>query len=389
MIEHGGIKTWTFEFHVIPGREIPDYEDQQLVQATFDRNLERLVELENHGFEGVFFSEHHFLNSLSPTPNLLIAALAKMTTRMRLGVMGNVLPFHQPWRLAEELATLDYLTDGRLEIGTASGVPPEFLFVNMPPAEIRPRFAEILEFLDLAHKDKFVTYKGEHYDLEDLPSMPRPRKESRRRHWMTIYSAETCASAARRGYKVCTGYQSNESARTAFDAYRAAAAEIGRDSSPDDIGVRRQVLICETDAQAEALQAEVLEKDKARIDAIFSMVFERVARTTAAAEMATSVKESGVMDAASVPHGGSQPAKKQSGSGALPIDFASEFIFGSPATVTEKIVESCRYIGAGNILQYHAQSLTEAELDTHYRLFASIIPTLAAANVGEASVTMA
>ncbi|HWM22147.1 MAG TPA: LLM class flavin-dependent oxidoreductase [Ilumatobacteraceae bacterium] len=381
-----GIKTWTFDFHAIPGREIPDYEDQDVVQATFDRNLERLVELENYGFEGVFFSEHHFLNSLSPTPNLLIAALAKMTTRMRLGVMGNVLPFHQPWRLAEELATLDYLTDGRLEIGSASGIPPEFLFVNMPPQEIRPRFAEILDFLDHAYADKFITYKGDYYDFEDIPSMPRPRQEARRRHWMTIYSPETSANAARRGYKVCTGYQSNESARVAFDAYRQAAGEIGRDCSPDDIGVRRQVLICESDARAAELQAEVWEKDKERIEAIFSMVFDRVAKTTAAAQISSSVQASGVMDAASVSHGGSQASAKPSAAGALPIDFASEFIFGSPATVTEKIVESCRQIGAGNVLQYHAQSLTESELDTHYRLFASIIPTLATAKVVESSV---
>src|SRR6187401_3231027 len=145
-----GIKVWSFDFFAVPGRAIPDFEDPSTVQATFDGNLDRLVRLEGDGFEGVFFSEHHFLNSLSPTPNLLIAALAKMTTRMRLGVMGNVLAFHQPFRLAEELAMLDYLTDGRLEIGVASGVPPEFLFVDMPPQEIRPRFAEMLDFLDLA-----------------------------------------------------------------------------------------------------------------------------------------------------------------------------------------------------------------------------------------------
>src|SRR4249920_2126022 len=150
-----GIKTWTFEFHVIPGRGVPDYEDQQLVQQTFDRNLRRLVELEGYGFEGVFFSEHHFLNSLSPVPNLLIAALAKMTTRFRLGVMGNVLPFHQPWRLAEELATLD--------------------------------------FLGLATEHKHVSFRGDFYDFEDIPSMHRPRSEARRRHWMTIYSPETAA----------------------------------------------------------------------------------------------------------------------------------------------------------------------------------------------------
>jgi alkanesulfonate monooxygenase SsuD/methylene tetrahydromethanopterin reductase-like flavin-dependent oxidoreductase (luciferase family) len=380
-----GIKTWTFEFHVIPGRGVPDYEDQQLVQQTFDRNLRRLVELEGYGFEGVFFSEHHFLNSLSPVPNLLIAAVAKMTTRFRLGVMGNVLPFHQPWRLAEELATLDYLTDGRLEIGAASGIPPEFLFVGMPPNEIRPRYGEILEYLGLATANKHVSFHGEYYDFEDIPSMPRPRTEARRRHWMTIYSPETAAGAARRDYKVCTGYQPSATAKVAFDAYRDACADAGRDCSPDDIGVRRQVLICESDAQAEDLHAELLANDQQRIQAVFAEVFARVQRTTAAEQMAPSQQSSGVMDAAAVPGGGSQPAQGRSpvpgGGGGLNIDAASEYLHGSPSTVAEKIIEQLRFIGAGNILQYHAQSMTEDELDLHYKLFSTIVPVLASANV--------
>ncbi len=385
----GGIKTWTFEFHVIPGRGLPDYEDTMLVQHTFDRNLHRLVELEGYGFEGVFFSEHHFLNSLSPVPNLLIAALAKMTTTFRLGVMGNVLPFHQPWRLAEELATLDYLSSGRLEIGTASGIPPEFLFVGMPGDQVRPRYAEILDFIDLATKDKFVTVKGQYYDFEDLPSMPRPRHEARRRHWMTIYSPETAAGAARRDYKVCTGYQSNATAKIAFDAYRDACADAGRDCSPDDVGVRRQLLICESDSQAAELHAELLAQDKARIDAVFSMVFQRVTKAAGKTMIAPSQAESGVMDAASVEGGGSQAAssaqptapKGGPAGGGLNIDFDSEYLYGSPSTVTEKIVEQLRTIGAGNLLQYHAQSMTEAELDLHYKLFSGIIPTLRSANI--------
>jgi len=376
-----GIKTWTFEFHVIPGRGVPDYEDQTLVQQTFDRNLQRLVELEAYGFEGVFFSEHHFLNSLSPVPNLLIAAVAKMTTRLRLGVMGNVLPFHQPWRLAEELATLDYLTDGRLEIGAASGIPPEFLFVDMPPHEIRPRYHEVLEYLALATTSKHVTFHGEHYDYEDIPSMPRPRHESRRRHWMTIYSSDSAANAARRDYKICTGYQPSAGAKVAFDAYRDACAESGRDCSPDDIGVRRQVLICESDAQADELHAELLANDQQRIEAVFAEVFARVQRTSAKEQIASSQQSSGVMDAAAVPGGGSQSQPVPGGGGGLNIDAASEYLFGSPATVTEKIVEQLRFVGAGNLLQYHAQSMTESELDLHYKLFSTIVPTLASANI--------
>src|SRR3954451_6276597 len=163
----------------------------------------------------------------------------------------------------------------------------------MPGDEGRPRYAEILDFLDLATKDKWVTLKGKHYEFEDLPSMPRPRSEPRRRHWMTIYSPESAAGAARRDYKVCTGYQANATAKVAFDAYRSAAADAGRECSPDDLGVRRQVLICESDAHANELHAELLEKDKPRIDAVFSMVFERVAKAAGKTMIAPSQAESG------------------------------------------------------------------------------------------------
>ena len=154
---------------------------------------------------------------------------------------------------------------------------------GMPPHEIRPRYHEVLEYLALATTSKHVTFHGEHYDYEDIPSMPRPRHESRRRHWMTIYSSDSAANAARRDYKICTGYQPSAGAKVAFDAYRDACAESGRDCSPDDIGVRRQVLICESDAQADELhdlERGLLvtrafgdfEPDARRIDALLALL---------------------------------------------------------------------------------------------------------------------
>ena len=61
----------------------------------------------------------------SPSPNLLIANLALRTKKIRLGVMGVVPPYHSPWQLVEEIGMLDHLTGGRLEIGTAAGIPQE------------------------------------------------------------------------------------------------------------------------------------------------------------------------------------------------------------------------------------------------------------------------
>jgi alkanesulfonate monooxygenase SsuD/methylene tetrahydromethanopterin reductase-like flavin-dependent oxidoreductase (luciferase family) len=73
------IKPWAFHYNNIQSRKSPDYEDPYTVQRTFNSHLSLLASLEGLGFEGVFFSEHHFLNSLSPCPNLLVAAVAQLT----------------------------------------------------------------------------------------------------------------------------------------------------------------------------------------------------------------------------------------------------------------------------------------------------------------------
>ncbi|MEQ6335508.1 LLM class flavin-dependent oxidoreductase [Sphingobium sp. MK2] len=293
------IKVWNFDFNQVPGRTLPDYDDQALVQDAFDFNLERMVDLEDIGFEGVFYSEHHFINSMSPCPNLLVALLAGRTKRLKMGVMGNVLAFHQPWRLAEELHMLDYITNGRLEIGVASGVPPEFLFVNIKQEDIRPMYQEILDFIDAAAKERMVSFSGKYFNYEDVPIMPRPRKEARRRNWVTIYSEASCRDAARRDYKVCTGYQSVEAAAKAFAGYYDEADKIGIKVGPDDLGIRRQVLIGDTHEGAVALATELKESAMARMNDVFKSVFARLAK--AGVGPADSVTKSGVIDAAAVP----------------------------------------------------------------------------------------
>jgi alkanesulfonate monooxygenase SsuD/methylene tetrahydromethanopterin reductase-like flavin-dependent oxidoreductase (luciferase family) len=375
------IKVWNFEFNNAQGRALPDNEDAGLVQGVFDRMFARLAALEPLGFEGVFFSEHHFLDSLSPNPNLLIAALAKMTQRLRLGVMGNVLALHQPWRLAEDLAMLDYITDGRLEIGTAAGIPPEFMFIDVPVENVRPMFAEVLQFLDRARESKTVSHEGKYWNYRDIIVMPRPKKPDRRREWMTMYSASTAQLAARRNAKVATGYQSTASAAESFKAYRAAAAESGIKVGPDDIALRRQVMICDTDAQAEALHRELLACSIERQKKIFRPLNERMAKALGAG-MPEGIARSGVRDAAAIPSSRTDPKRTNftpftSGF----VDMNDEFIYGSPETVATKIIEQCSRTGAGNLLAYHSESLEEDELAHHYKLWERVLPMLASANV--------
>lgn len=397
------IKAWEFDFNQVPGKAIPNYEDQDLVQKAFDHNMELMESLEARGFEGVFYSEHHFVGSMSPCPNLLVAALAAKTETLKIGVMGNVLAFHQPWRIAEELAMLDYLTGGRHEVGVASGVPPEFEFVNIPQENIRPMYKEVLEYLEHAREQKFVTLKGDHFDFDMVPSMPRPRKEDRRRHWVTYYSADTCRDAAKRDFKIVTGYQSCESAAKGAAAYYEEAEKLGRKVGPDDIGLRRQILIWDTQSEAEAMFAENAELARARMDAMFQDVFTRL--QAKGVGPSDDVLESGVMDAASVTRKLPKDTAAEEDKGVVasslvgedgkPIASASkaldsfisedEYITGSPESVAEQIIDQCRRLGCGNILGYHAASLDENQIRHNYDLWEKVIPVLHKADVlGEA-----
>ena len=113
------IKSWIFE---LPAN------DAQLERpapgSAYDWFFRFWDRVEALNFEGIFLSEHHLPWGLNPSPNLLLAALAMRTKRLRLGAMTLVAPMYHPARIAEELAMLDHLSGGRLEIGLARGSNP-------------------------------------------------------------------------------------------------------------------------------------------------------------------------------------------------------------------------------------------------------------------------
>lgn len=373
------IKAWDFEFWQIHNGLDSDYEDEQQVQDAFHSNLDRMVELENVGFEGVFLSEHHFLNTLSPCPNLIIAAIAQRTTRLRLGVLGNVLAMHQPFRLAEELAMLDYLTDGRLEIGSAVGIPPEFRFLGVAPQDIRPMYTEAARILELARESRHVTFGGTYYNYDGLQSMPRPKKDTRRRRWVAAYSASSAVTTAKRNAKLALGFQPTAAMVDVFAAYREAMAAQGHAATPADMMIRRQVLLWDTHDEAAALNAQYLELSKQIMAKAFEAVFAAAANNGAAPQPPTAAS-SGIKDAHVVPNDTTLQTST-SAAEALAIISDDEYIFGSPQTAAEQIIEQCRATGAGNIAAYHSNALSQIELTHQTKLWAQLIPILQSADV--------
>jgi len=341
------IKPWVFEF--LPELGGPSLEpDPRDVAALFARYLDLWVRDEALGFEGIFFSEHHFGRSYSPSPNLLIAALASRTKRLRLGVMGIVLPYYHPARVVEEIGMLDHLTGGRLEIGTAIGVPQELRRLGITMAEARERNDEIVAVLDAALAGRVVSHQGKYFSLSDLRLLPRPLQQPSPPRWTTVVSAESARRAARRRIRISTGFNATQTVKGIFDAYREEAAAAGFEATADCFALRRRVTVGPTAEQARRYAQSVAERLKS-----FVAEDERVS---------TNVPD----------------APAPSGGFTLSDD---EFITGTAKDVAHEIIAQCRTVGAGHFLTVLNWSAPVDEVAQAHELFGrEAIPLLRAAS---------
>jgi alkanesulfonate monooxygenase SsuD/methylene tetrahydromethanopterin reductase-like flavin-dependent oxidoreductase (luciferase family) len=329
------IKPWIFEF-------LPELGDQNLepnprdVATLFARYLDLWVRDEELGFEGIFFSEHHFSRSYSASPNLLIAALSSRTKTLRLGVMGVVLPYYHPARVVEEIGMLDHLTGGRLEIGTAIGVPQELSRFNMTMAEARERNDEIVAILDAALADRVISHQGKYFAFSDLRLLPRPLQQPCPPRWTTVVSEDSARKAARRRIKISTGFNSTQTVKRLFDAYREEAEAAGFEATPDHFALRRRVTVGPTRDQAHHYAQAVADRLKS-----FVAEDDRVK--------------------AQVPD-----APAPSGGFTLSED---EFVTGTAREVAQTIIDQCRTVGAGHFLTVLNWSASIDEVAQAHELF--------------------
>jgi alkanesulfonate monooxygenase SsuD/methylene tetrahydromethanopterin reductase-like flavin-dependent oxidoreductase (luciferase family) len=166
--------------HIKQGIELPYPLSQRHFKAdvavrTYAEHLAAWEELDRLGYDGVGFNEHHCSPyGLMNSPNLMAAAAAQRTKKLKLLIYGNLLPLHEPLRLAEELAMLDCLSNGRLISGFARGIPREYQVHNVPLAESRARFEEAFDIVRRAWTEDVFSYSGKFWSYKDVALWPRP-----------------------------------------------------------------------------------------------------------------------------------------------------------------------------------------------------------------------
>jgi alkanesulfonate monooxygenase SsuD/methylene tetrahydromethanopterin reductase-like flavin-dependent oxidoreductase (luciferase family) len=223
--------------------------------------VDQMVLAEDLGYDSVWLTEHHYADyGLSSAPSVLLATLAARTMRIQLGIAVYVLPFHHPLRIAEETATLDILSGGRLTVGLGRGNRPlEFYGHGVPREESRTRMEESVDILLQAWTHDTVTFSGTHWDIANVPVYPKPITMPHPPVAFAVTSEESLTWAGSRGFAILSsGLTTPLSTSLAQrEVYRSALEQSGHSPAQIDALLARWVLtkhvyVAPTDAEAEA-----------------------------------------------------------------------------------------------------------------------------------------
>src|SRR5690349_8995942 len=200
--------------------------EERPAEQYFREALDIAEEADRLGFSHIRIVEHyfHYYGGYSPNPIVFLAAAAQRTKRARLAT-GAVLPaFNNPLKLAGEIAMLDAISGGRLDVGFARAfLPHEFRRFARSPDESVARFREGIEQVDLLLREEHVTHRGRFHTIENTTSLPRPTQQPRPRFYVAaLNTPDSFEFAGRMGYSVMAIAFVAEKMRPLLSAYRNA-----------------------------------------------------------------------------------------------------------------------------------------------------------------------
>ena len=208
------------------------------------------------GFDSLFALEHHFTGyAMSPAPTELLAYYAGRTRRIHLGTAVIVLPWHDPVRVAEQIALLDILCGGRCLFGFGRGAASvEYEGFRIPMGEARPRFVEAAQIIVKALSQDSFEHDGEFFHIPRTAIRPRPISHPERRFHASAVSPDSAEIMAKLGFGVLMVMQ-NEWPKAAEDVarYREIATAAGHAPRPPIILTN----VCCADSRDEAHERAV------------------------------------------------------------------------------------------------------------------------------------
>ena len=219
--------------------------------------IDQAVHAEALGYESIWPVEQHFspASSIVPSPPILLAAIAARTRALRLGTGVILLPLAHPLRVAEDVATLDLLSGGRVDCGVGRGMDPaRFAGYGVDQSESAARLEEGVQILRTALTGERFSFDGLFHQLRDAMLAPGPVQRPHPPIRVAANSSQTLDWAGRQGLPVLVAAHVNPLPRLVemVDGYRRARADAGHASSPDDVTVLAPVYTARTAEQLRA-----------------------------------------------------------------------------------------------------------------------------------------
>ncbi len=223
-------------------------------EDAFATSFEQIDAAERWGLDAMWLAEIHVNpeRSVCSAPLTLASAIAAKTKRMKIGTGVQVLPLCHPLRLAEEAATVDQISHGRLIFGIGrSGFPRTYEAYGVPYGESRERFAETLEILKKAWTEPSFSYNGKYYSFDNVKMTPKPFQKPWPDIRVAANSADTFPNIARLGHAVLVAVRQGtlEELEPNIRAYQEAWKEAGHPGR-GKVFLRAPVYLADTDQEA-------------------------------------------------------------------------------------------------------------------------------------------
>jgi alkanesulfonate monooxygenase SsuD/methylene tetrahydromethanopterin reductase-like flavin-dependent oxidoreductase (luciferase family) len=240
----------------------PEFCDREEAQKSMATAIRQYKLAEEAGFDWVSISEHHYAPGLmTPNPAILAAAVSQQTSRVKIALLGPLVPLINPVRAAEEIGMLDALSGGRVVVLFLRGTPNEHATYGTNPAETREITQEGVELILRAWTEpQPFSWEGRYFRFRTVAVWPRTVQDPHPPVFYSGNSDESAEFAGRMGLSLAVGFAPPAKVKQQVDIYRSAARAAGWEPSNDNVLYRGRMIIAETDAEAE----EIAERIRAR-----------------------------------------------------------------------------------------------------------------------------
>src|SRR5919109_13210 len=242
-----------------------DYREGATQEEAFEEAFQMADAAEELGLDGIWLAERHFaarggpldtygtgIPSIVSAPLIIATAIAARTQRLRVGIAVNVLPLCHPIRIAEEAATVDQISKGRLDFGVGrSGFPRAYEGYGIPYGESRERFQECLDIILKAWTEEPFSHTGKYYSFNNLSVLPKPYQKPHPPVRVAATTKETFPQVGHLGYPIFIGLRGFDvfEGGQHLHAYRQAWRGAGHPGD-GDVFLRIPIYVAETAERA-------------------------------------------------------------------------------------------------------------------------------------------